>query len=88
MGRRTGRPRGRPKGRRNSRPSPRAFYTVYNRRTDFPVMIGGTAKECAAAMGITVGSFYTIYTKIQKGNRDSGQRWEIFHDDPGDMEVE
>lgn len=39
-------------------------------------------------MGITIGSFYTIYTKNQKGNTNSGQRWEIFHDDPGDKEVE
>lgn len=63
-------------------------YTVYDRRTDFPVIIGGTAKECAAAMKIYLGSFRTIYTKLKNGNKRATRKWEIFRDDPGDMEVE
>lgn len=63
-------------------------YTVYNCRTDFPVIIGGTARECAAAMGVTLSSFLTIYTKLKNENKKATRKWEIFHDDPGDMEVE
>ena len=77
--------RGRPKG---SRSSTHYCYTVYDRRTDFPLIIGGTAEECAAAMGITMGSFHTIYTKLKNGNKRATRKWEIFRDDPGDMEVE
>lgn len=37
-------------------------YTVYNNKTDFPVIIDGTFRECAAAMGISVSSFdKTLY---------------------------
>lgn len=64
------------------------YYTVYNRRTDLPVIIGGTARECAAAMKISLGSFHTIYTKLKNGNKKATRKWEIFRDDPGDMEEE
>lgn len=81
----TGRPRGRPKGRRSSNP---ACFSVYNRRTDLPVIIGGTARECAAAMKIELGSFYTIYTKLKNGHKKASRKWEIFRDDPEEMEEE
>ena len=76
---------GRPKGRLSST---HVCYTVYNRRTDFPVIIGGTARECAAAMKISLGRFHTIYTKLKNGHKRATRKWEIFRDDPGDMEIE
>ena len=77
--------RGRPKGRKNST---HACYTVYDRRTDLPVIIGGTVQECAAAMKISPVSFHPIYTKLKNGNKKATRKWEIFRDDPGDLEVE
>lgn len=76
---------GRKKGTRNS--TPYFCYTVYDRRTDLPLIIGGTARECAAAMKISLGSFHTIYTKLKNGNKKATRKWEIFRDDPGDMEI-
>lgn len=64
----------------------RYTYTVYHRRTDLPVIIGGTARECAAAMKIDLGSFHTIYTKLKNGNKKATRKWEIFRDAPEDME--
>ena len=61
-------------------------YTVYDRRTDLPVMVNGTARECAAAMGVTLGSFRTLYTKLKNGCPAVGHRWEIFKDGPDDLE--
>ena len=54
----------------------RAFctYTVYDNRTDFPIIVGGTAKECAEAMHRTVGSFYSTVTKARTGQN---KRWTI-----------
>ena len=75
----------RPKGRLSSNPT---RYSVYNRRTDLPVIIGGTARECAAAMGIKFNSFHGIYTKLKNGNKKASRKWEIFRDDPEDMEEE
>lgn len=75
--------KGRPKGSKNST---HACYTVYDRRTDLPLIIGGTAQECAAAMKISTGSFHTTYTKLKNGNKRATRKWEIFRDAPGDME--
>lgn len=74
-------PRGRPKGSISR--TPHVCYTVYNRRTDFPVIIGGTARECAVAMKITLESFYT---KLKNGHRKATRKWEIFRDDADDLE--
>ena len=78
-------PRGRPKGRLSTK---HVRYTVYRCSTDLPVIIGGTARECAAAMGITKGSFHTIYSKLKHGRKQATRKWEIFRDDPGDLEIE
>ena len=42
-------------------------YTVYNNYTDYPVIVCGTVKECAVAMGITAKSLYSIRTKRKRG---------------------
>ena len=55
-------------------------YSVYNKKTDMPVYIGGTVKQCAQAMGILEGSFRTIYSLIKTGKRGSNT-WEIIPDE-------
>lgn len=54
----------------------RAFctYTVYDNRTDFPIIVGGTAEECAKAMKITVDSFYCAVNRARTGKI---KRWAI-----------
>lgn len=49
-------------------------YTVYDNRTDFPVIVDGNAHECAKAMGLTLGSFYSTVVRAKNG---SVKRWAI-----------
>ena len=42
-------------------------YTVWNNKTDELVILDGTSKECAKAMGITIQSFYSYLCKSKKG---------------------
>lgn len=49
-------------------------YTVYDNRTDLPVVVDGDAKTAAAAMGLTLGSFYAAVTKSKTG---AVKRWHI-----------
>ena len=65
-------------------------YTVYDNRKPYPcpVIIGKPARECAAAMGISLASFHTIYTKLKNENKGATRKWDIFRDDPEDMEEE
>lgn len=60
-------------------------YSVYRRQTDEPLMINGTADECANAMGITRNSFYKYMVRTEYGT--TGRKYEIFVDDP-DEELE
>lgn len=48
-------------------------YTVWDRKTDELVILDGTSKECAKAMGITIQSFYSYLCKSKKGII----RWDI-----------
>ena len=59
-----------------SPPGQREFctYTVYDNRTDFPVIVGGTATECAKAMGLTIESFYCAVSRARSG---ATKRWTI-----------
>ena len=65
-------------------------YTVYDNRKDYPcpVIIGGTARECAAAMGVSLESFHTIYTKLKNASNQATRKWDIFRDDPEGTEEE
>ena len=44
-------------------------YTVYNNKTDFPVIVCGTAKECADVMGIKAETFYTLLSRSNRRNK-------------------
>lgn len=50
-------------------------YSVYETGTDRPIMIWGTAKACAAALGIDLGSFYKAITRARVGR--PVQKYEI-----------
>lgn len=62
-----------------------ATFSVYDRKDgDNPVIIGGTAQECADAMGITLPSFYSTHSRRKSG---IVHRWEIYRDDSEDEEA-
>jgi hypothetical protein len=44
------------------------LYTVYNNKTDMPVIVDGTAVECARAMELkNVHIFYSTVGHVRKG---------------------
>ncbi len=47
----------------------RAFqvYTVYNNKTDRVVIVDGEARECAKAMGVSLGTFYCTVCRARAG---------------------
>ena len=59
-------------------------YSVYERGTDRPIIIAGTAKECVAALGIETASFYKQTYRTRRGLPP--QKYEIFTDDPEEVE--
>lgn len=42
-------------------------YSVYDNRTDFPIIIDGTADECAKALNRSRNSFYCMVDRVRKG---------------------
>lgn len=60
------------------------YYSVYDRKTDQPVIIHGTAPECAKAMGVTRNTFYHYVTRNNTGFMPC--KYEIFVDDPEEDE--
>ena len=52
------------------------LYTVYDNRTDLPVIIDGEALLAAMAMGVTIGSFYSIVSRSGKPN--AFKRWSVY----------
>ena len=42
-------------------------YSVYDNKTDFPVIIDGTADECARALNRSRNSFYCLVNRVRKG---------------------
>lgn len=63
------------------RPQFYKYYSVYDRKTDAPVFIHGTAAECAAAMGVARGSFYSYMTRNRQGKKC---RYDIYIDEEDD----
>ena len=56
------------KTKRGRPQAPYKLYTVYNNNTDMPIIVDGTAAECAAAMGLkTVGNFFNTVVRARNG---------------------
>lgn len=56
------------KTKRGRPQAPYKLYTVYNNNTDMPIIVDGTAAECAAAMGLkTVGNFFNTVVRARSG---------------------
>ena len=41
-------------------------YSVYSRKTDM-LLAFGTARECAKALGLTLGSFWSMVSRVRTG---------------------
>lgn len=54
-------------------------YSVYERRTDRPIMIHGTAAECIKATGLTPPTFYSYISKTKSGT--TKRRYDVYVDD-------
>ena len=62
-------------------------YSVYSAKDDLPLIISGTVPQCAKALGLTIGSFYSQASKQRHGRGHDGskRKWKIIRDD--DVEV-
>jgi hypothetical protein len=58
-------------------------FTVYNNKTDFPVIVDGEARECAKAMGISELSFYYTVNRVKAGKN---KKWTILKSYIDDLE--
>lgn len=63
---------------------PRKRYSVYETGTDRPIIIWGSALECAAALKIQLHSFYKQVTRMHRGEPPKG--YEIITHDTKDEE--
>lgn len=61
------------------------MYTVYDNRTDFPIVIDATAEVCAKALKRSVNSFYCMVSRVLKGKN---KRYTVLkrHIDEEDLE--
>ena len=60
-------------------------YSVYHTKTEMPLVIYGTAKECAEAMGVTLNSFYRYIMRIREG-KIKIRKWLVYEDEVEELE--
>jgi hypothetical protein len=58
---------------RKNKPS-QALYSVWNNDTDELIILDGTARQCADAMGISFKSFHSTRTRLKQGKL---KKWTI-----------
>lgn len=54
-------------------------FTVYDNRTDMPIIVCGTAVQCALVMGISANTFYALASE-NIDNDKRGNRWVIIRE--------
>lgn len=62
-------------------------YSVYENKTDRPVIIDGTADECAAALKRSRNSFYCLVNRVAKGRIKKYTILRRFEDEEEESEV-
>ena len=60
-------------------------YSVYHKKTDQPLVLYGTSKECAKAMGISINSFYRYICRM-RGGKIKLRKWAVYEDEVEDVE--
>lgn len=50
------------------------YYAVYLRKED-RMVVSGTSRECAAALGTSLNGFHSLVSKVQSGKN---KKWEIY----------
>jgi hypothetical protein len=60
-------------------------YSVYHTKTEMPLIIYGTSKECAEAMGVTLNSFFRYIMRIREG-KIKVRKWLVYEDEVEDLE--
>lgn len=59
-------------------------YSVYHKKTDLPLVIYGTSKQCAKAMGVTLNSFYRYICRMRQG-KIKLRKWSVYQDEKEDQ---
>lgn len=55
-------------------------YSVYNAKTDQPVIIYANSKDCAKVMGIKLNSFYRYICRM-RGGKIKLRKWLVYEDE-------
>lgn len=61
-------------------------YSVYDRRTEQPLIINGTAAECAKRLGMGLESFWVLVSRAHTGRGWQSKKYEIFDDEEDDID--
>ena len=62
-------------------------YSVYHIKTEMPLIIYGTSRECAEAMGVTLNSFYRSVMRMREGKIHM-RKWAVYEDEVEELEEE
>lgn len=60
-------------------------YSVYHKETDQPLILYGTSKACAKAMGIRLNSFYRYICRM-RGGKVKLRKWAVYEDEVEELE--
>ena len=55
-------------------------YSVYDAKTEMPILIYAGSKECAKVMGIELHSFYRYLHRMRKGEIKL-RKWLVYEDE-------
>ena len=58
------------------------YYSVYNRKTDMPVIIHAKTDECLRVTGVSQATFYCYVTRTRNGIKN--RRYDIYVDEEDD----
>ena len=65
----------------------RKYYSIYNRKTDEPVLIHATSREIREKMNIKPSNL-SHYVEHTRKNLHVGRRYDVYVDDPEEDEDE
>ena len=55
-------------------------YSVYHKKTEVPLVVYGSSKVCAKAMGISLNSFYRYICRM-RGGKINLRKWLVYEDE-------